>query len=66
MKNKLRNALITLIACSTPVYDAAENGAGEGSLLLSLSIGFFGLIIVFQLVPETNHADWNAPWSVWP
>ena len=53
MKNTFRNSLIALIACSTPVYAAAENGAGEGSLLLSLFIGFFALIIVFQLVPAT-------------
>lgn len=53
MKNKFRNAMIALIACSTPAFAAAQSGAGEGSLLLSLFIGFFALIIVFQLVPAT-------------
>lgn len=53
MKNKVRNVFIALITCSTPAIAAAESGAGEGSLLLSLFIGFFALIIVFQLVPAT-------------
>lgn len=53
MKNKFRNAMIALIACSTPAFAASQSGAGEGSLLLSLFIGFFALIIVFQLVPAT-------------
>jgi hypothetical protein len=53
MKNTFRNAMIALIACSTPVFAATQSGAGEGSLLLSLFIGFFALIIVFQLVPAT-------------
>ncbi len=52
MKNKFRNVLIALILSATPAF-AAEGGAGEGSLLLSLFIGFFALIIVFQLVPAT-------------
>ena len=50
MKNTLRNTLIALIAFSSSAY-AAGSGAGEGSLLLSLFIGFFALIVVFQLVP---------------
>ena len=53
MKNTLRNALIALVTISTPAFAAAESGAGEGSLLLSLFIGFFALIVVFQLVPAT-------------
>ena len=53
MKTTLRNSLIALVAFA-PAAHAAENaGAGEGSLLLSLFIGFFALIIVFQLVPAT-------------
>ena len=53
MKNTLRNTLVALIA-SAPAAFAAENaGAGEGSLLLALFVGFFALIVVFQLVPAT-------------
>lgn len=51
MKNTLRNALFASILFASPVFAAAEEGAGEGSLLLSLFIGFFALIIVFQMVP---------------
>ncbi len=51
MKKTLRNTLIALIAFSTTAFAASNSGAGEGSLLLSLFIGFFALIVVFQLVP---------------
>ena len=51
MKNTLRNTLIALVTFSSTAFAAGNNGAGEGSLLLSLFIGFFTLIIVFQLVP---------------
>jgi len=50
MKNTLRNTLIALITFTSSAY-AADSGAGGGSLLLSLFIGFFALIVVFQLVP---------------
>jgi len=50
MKNTLRNTLIALITFTSSAY-AADSGAGSGSLLLSLFIGFFALIVVFQLVP---------------
>lgn len=53
MKNTLRNTLVALITFSSSAFAAAEAGAGEGSLLLSLFIGFFALIVVFQLVPAT-------------
>ncbi|MEE4254457.1 MAG: hypothetical protein V2I50_10505 [Desulfuromusa sp.] len=53
MKNTLRNTLIALITFSTSAFAAAGGNAGEGSLLLSLFIGFFALIVVFQLVPAT-------------
>ncbi len=53
MKNTLRNTLIALVAFSSSAFAAGDAGAGEGSLLLSLFIGFFALIIVFQLVPAT-------------
>ncbi len=51
MKNTLRNSLIALITFSSSAYAAGNSGAGEGSLLLSLFIGFFTLIVIFQLVP---------------
>jgi uncharacterized membrane protein len=50
MKNTLR-ALITLLALSSTVYAAGTTGAGGGNLLLTMFIGFFTLIVVFQLVP---------------
>ena len=53
MKNTLRNTLIALITFSTSAFAAGSGNAGEGSLLLSLFIGFFALIVVFQLVPAT-------------
>jgi len=51
MKNTLRNTLVALIAFSTSAFAATGGSTGEGNLLLSLFIGFFALIVVFQLVP---------------
>ncbi len=51
MKNTLRNTLIALITFSSSAFAATSNATGEGNLLLSLFIGFFALIVVFQLVP---------------
>lgn len=51
MKNAIRNSLIVLAGFSTNAYAAAEAGGGGGSFLLTLFIGFFALIIVFQLIP---------------
>ncbi len=51
MKNTLRNTLIALATFSSTAFAAGNNGTGEGNLLLSLFIGFFALIVVFQLVP---------------
>lgn len=51
MKKTLRNALIALFTFSTTAFAAVSAGSGEGSFLLSLFIGFFSLIVVFQLVP---------------
>ena len=51
MKNTLRNTLIALIAFSSSAHAAGSGSTGEGNLLLSLFIGFFALIVVFQLVP---------------
>lgn len=53
MKNTLRNTSIALVTFSSSAFAAGDSGAGEGSLLLSLFIGFFALIVVFQLVPAT-------------
>jgi len=50
MKNTLR-ALMTLLVLSSTVYRAGTADAGGGNLLLTLFIGFFALIVVFQLVP---------------
>lgn len=54
MKNMIRSCIITLIfsatAVSTAIAAAAPAEQG-GSLLLTLFIGFFALIVVFQLVP---------------
>ena len=51
MKNTLRNTLIALTIFSSSAFAAGSAMTGEGGLLLSLFIGFFALIIVFQLVP---------------
>ena len=51
MKKSLRNALIALFTFSTSAFAAVSVNSGEGSFLLSLFIGFFALIIVFQVVP---------------
>ncbi|SDZ97718.1 hypothetical protein SAMN05660420_00937 [Desulfuromusa kysingii] len=53
MKNTLRNTLIALSFFSGSAFAADQGSAGGGSLLLSLFIGFFALIVVFQLVPAT-------------
>ncbi|HMB17282.1 MAG TPA: hypothetical protein VKN62_13335 [Pelovirga sp.] len=53
MKTTLRNTLIALLTFSSSAYAATNAGAGEGGLLVSLFLGFFALIVVFQLVPAT-------------
>jgi len=53
MKNTLRNTLIALITLSSSAFASGSSSASGGSLLLSLFIGFFALIVVFQLVPAT-------------
>ena len=51
MKNLILN-VIGLLACfASSAFAASETGAGGGSFLLTLFIGFFALIVVFQLVP---------------
>ncbi len=51
MKNIIRNSLIVLSCFSSAAYAAGDVASDGGSFLLTLSIGFFALIIVFQLVP---------------
>ena len=53
MKTIARNTLIALFTFTTAAF--AANGAGdtEGGFLLSLFIGFFALILVFQIVPAS-------------
>ncbi len=51
MKKSLRHALVALFTFSSSAFAAVSASSGEGSFLLSLFIGFFALIIVFQVVP---------------
>lgn len=51
MKKMLRNTLIALFACSTSALAAETAASTDGGFLLSLFIGFFALILVFQIVP---------------
>lgn len=51
MKKAILNSLILLAGLSSTAFAAAEAGGGGSSFLLTLFIGFFALIIVFQLVP---------------
>lgn len=51
MKNILRNTLIALFTCSSSAFAAETVASSSGGFLLSLFIGFFALILVFQIVP---------------
>ena len=51
MKNTLRNALIALVTFSAPAFAAGSAADSGGGLLLTLFIGFFAVILVFQVVP---------------
>ncbi len=53
MKNIIRNTLVALLIFASPALATAEASGEGGSFLLTLFIGFFALIIVFQLVPAT-------------
>ncbi len=50
MKSIVINTLL-LLACFASSSFAAESSPEGGSFLLTLFIGFFALIVVFQLVP---------------
>lgn len=51
MKNILRNSLVALFTFSSAAFAANGVTDSQGGLLLSLFIGFFALILVFQIVP---------------
>lgn len=51
MKGIIRNSLIALFTFSSAAFAASGADDGQGGFLLSLFIGFFALIIVFQIVP---------------
>jgi hypothetical protein len=51
MKNIIRNTLVIFSCFASSAFAAAETGTEGGSFLLTLFIGFFALIVVFQLVP---------------
>ncbi|MCD6581542.1 MAG: hypothetical protein J7K90_07040 [Desulfuromusa sp.] len=54
MKNMVRTCIISFVFSATVVSSvmaAAVPADKGGSLLLTLFIGFFALIVVFQLVP---------------
>ena len=54
MKKMLRNTLIALFTLSSSAFAAGNTvPSSEGGLMLSLFVGFFALILVFQLVPAT-------------
>ncbi len=53
MKKIINLVFAGLVVSGSSVFAAEATGAGEGSLLVSLFVGFFALIIVFQLVPAT-------------
>lgn len=52
MKKTLRNALVALLICSSSAFAASTAAANtDGGMLVALFIGFFALIVVFQLIP---------------
>ena len=51
MKNTLRNALIALITFSSSAFAAGSAADSGGGLLITLFVGFFALILAFQVVP---------------
>ncbi len=53
MKKTLATALIVLFACCAPAFAGQTVSGNGGGFLLSLFIGFFSLILIFQVVPAT-------------
>lgn len=53
MKRTLLSTLIALFASSSSAFAAGAADGGEGNILVILFLGFFAMIIVFQLVPAT-------------
>lgn len=52
MKTMFRS-FIALCVLTSSAFAADPGGGSGGGLLISLFIGFFALIIIFQLVPAT-------------
>ncbi len=50
---KILRIFITLCALTSTAFAADPASGSGGGLLISLFIGFFALIIIFQLVPAT-------------
>lgn len=53
MKSIVKNTLTILVGLSSTAVASEAAGAGEGGFLVALFLGFFALIVVFQLVPAT-------------
>ena len=50
---KMLATLIALVTASSTVYAATSAAASDSNYLVILFLGFFALIVVFQLVPAT-------------
>lgn len=50
MNEMIRNAMLILIGSATLAHAGGTQGEGS-SLLVTLFLGFFAVVIVFQLVP---------------
>ncbi|MFO7765383.1 MAG: hypothetical protein R6V33_03005 [Pelovirga sp.] len=53
MKSIVLNSLMIMVGLSSTAVASETAGAGEGGFLIALFLGFFALIVVFQLVPAT-------------
>jgi hypothetical protein len=53
MKTTIRNILGTLPILSSSAFAAGVTGTAEAGLPVSLLLGFFALMIAFQIVPAT-------------
>lgn len=50
---KMLATLIALVTVSSTVFAASTAAASDSNYLVILFLGFFALIVVFQLVPAT-------------
>lgn len=53
MKTIIRNTLSILLTLSSSAFAAGTTGSGEAGLPVVLLLGFFALMIAFQMVPAT-------------